>query len=330
MIPDKIKTLFEFINFLDENKETFTGYNDNFDKAISLRKEQSNFNPNKSFSDRIEYEKLDKLKKKEFDKVCKNVTKTINKKVTDLGIQKYNNVWYFGSEDELKKKATFEDLFIIKDHLNKYFEFRDVGYHYFHQIFFEDLDRFLIDIADYFGNKYKDKFKDNPIKINDLADAIESFNKTGKTNFSISLDNFFKDDRQQSKVKIPVEPQQIPKNKKPGRKSVEVKEAEEYLQKFDLPENKVKFLNALKNDYSDATPKIFNHVMIALNELGYLKPASKTEYRQAFEKALSREPQSKQNFDKQFEIDPSTLKNTKFYEGIKSNIREIIQSKTLA
>lgn len=124
------------------------------------------------------------------------------------------------------------------------------------------------------------------------------------------------------------EPHQETK-KKPGRKSVEVKEAKEYLQKFEFPESKVKFLNALKKEYADATPKTFNHVMIALNDLGYLKPATKTEYRQAFEKALSREPQSKQNFDKQFEITPSTLKNTNFYEGIKSNILEIIQSKTL-
>lgn len=119
------------------------------------------------------------------------------------------------------------------------------------------------------------------------------------------------------------------KKNKPGRKRVEVKEAKEYLQHFELPENKIKFLTALKMEYAKVKPQIFNHVIIALNEMGYLKPATKTEYRKAFEKALSREPQSKQNFDKQFEINPSTLKNTKFYEGIKRNIVEIIESKPL-
>ncbi|MGO3812988.1 hypothetical protein [Mesonia sp.] len=213
MIPIKINTLFEFIDFLDEKKETFILYNGNFDKAIAFNKEKLNFNPKNSFSDRIEYEKLDKLKNKEFDKVWRNVTILINKKATDLGIQKVYNAWYFGSEYELKNKATFEDLSIIKEHLDTYFAFRDVGRHYFNQIFFSDLDRFLIDIAEYFGNKYNDKFKDNPKKINDLAEAVEHLKKTGEITPPIPLDNV-DINRQQSNIQAPPEPQQKPKKKK--------------------------------------------------------------------------------------------------------------------
>lgn len=116
-----------------------------------------------------------------------------------------------------------------------------------------------------------------------------------------------------------------PQKKKPGRPSVKVKHAKEYLQNFELPENKIKFLKALKIEYSNVNHKTFNHLMIALNEMEYLKPATKTEYRKAFEKALDRKSQTKQNFDKQFKDKTDPI----IYDGIKSRISNIIQSQTL-
>ena len=108
---------------------------------------------------------------------------------------------------------------------------------------------------------------------------------------------------------------QLPEGKR-GRKPTKIYGAKYYLNKFQSPENKNKFLDFLKIEYKNVKPKEFNQLIKVLFDGGFLKPAENKEYKEAFEKALGRIPQSKQNFNKQFRADP----DEKIYKLIKQAI----------
>jgi|GEM_PF-6588660 len=165
MIPDKIQDLFKFIDFLDDNKETFYKYNTNFDNAIKLRSQKSKLKPKEKFADRVDAKRLQKEKNEEFDKVFKNVTQPITDKITDLGFKVQNHFWNFGDETGLQNKATCEDLTIINSQLSKYFKFREDGRAYFCDRLFSDLDKFLTGLADYFGQEYPDELKEKILSV---------------------------------------------------------------------------------------------------------------------------------------------------------------------
>ena len=234
-------------------------------------------------------------------------------------------------EDELKRlqsNAISELSFSTDEQMQKQLKRLD---------FINQFDRFF----EFFRNFYV-KYENNQysgIDISDFKLKMESCfycNIPEKGNFDIYfLDNLMEDLIIKSAIfdglKYQLEqlaPQQKIIRKKPGRQNANIKEAKEYLSKFDLQENKEKFLIELRKEYSNTPPKTFNHLMTALNEMGFLKVATKNEYRLAFEKALDREAQSKQNFNSQF----GNLKNVDplFYKSIKSRIEDIIQSEALA
>ncbi|CAM4182133.1 hypothetical protein [Zobellia nedashkovskayae] len=111
--------------------------------------------------------------------------------------------------------------------------------------------------------------------------------------------------------------------KKAGRPKAVVKEAKEYL-KFELEENKAKFITELTNQFSKADIRIFNELMKILSNQGIITNATNKEIKESFEKALGRKPQSQQNFDKQFKAGESADS-----KKILKKINEIINDNTI-
>lgn len=112
------------------------------------------------------------------------------------------------------------------------------------------------------------------------------------------------------------------KHKKRGRKATEIKDAKDYLQNFYSEEHKTRFLQELKIKYQKSPHVIFNHVIRALKDRGYLEIATNIEIKEAFEKALDREGQSQQNYNNQSD---SALNSGKEYDEIKKNILLIFE-----
>ncbi len=111
--------------------------------------------------------------------------------------------------------------------------------------------------------------------------------------------------------------------KKVGRKKAEVREAKEYLKKFVNEIHKEKFISELKNLYQSSDHFTFNLLIKVMIDLGYLEPITRVALKKSFEKALDREKQSQQNFNKQFN---QNLKDTIEYKNLYSKISGVFES----
>ncbi|WP_157757600.1 hypothetical protein [Pseudalgibacter alginicilyticus] len=140
------------------------------------------------------------------------------------------------------------------------------------------------------------------------------------------LENWLIDKEEFYKLSKFEEPTPSKPAKRSGRPKTEIKNAIWYLDKFQLDENKAKFLKILNEKYKGVEAKTFNHLIMVLKDRLYLKPASNIEYRESFTEAIEPIVQKKQNFDKFFRDntpDPTT------YKIIKEQIDAIIKENTL-
>lgn len=80
-----------------------------------------------------------------------------------------------------------------------------------------------------------------------------------------------------------------------GRKKVEVKNAKDYLTFDDM--NKDKFIDLLKEEYSNCEPKEMNHLILVLLEKAYLKKVTNKELKESFCEILNVK-QTQTNFNK--------------------------------
>ncbi len=118
---------------------------------------------------------------------------------------------------------------------------------------------------------------------------------------------------------------ELTKKGKPGRKKTMTKKAREYLKGFIAKENKDKFLVELKSEYKGVEPKAFNHLIIALKQMGKLKEVSNKAIKESFEIAIEPKKQNQSNFNATLKKAP----DAKIIKSIKQTINEIIEKNTL-
>lgn len=154
----------------------------------------------------------------------------------------------------------------------------------FFEIEFLKNELFLID------EKIKDVSISNKLQLEKYRKHIELLLSEGTESD--------KQERSESKNKI-------------GRKKVEVKNAKDYLTFNDM--NKAKFIDLLKEKYSNCEPKTMNHLILVLLEKEYLEKVTNKELKESFCKILNVE-QSQTNFDRCMNgnsIDESLIKSIK-------------------
>src|SRR5699024_4732133 len=98
-----------------------------------------------------------------------------------------------------------------------------------------------------------------------------------------------------------------------------------YLKGFELDENKDKFLRELQNEYKGVSPKVFNHLIIALKKTERLKEASNKALKESFENAIKPENQNQSNFNATLSKDP----DEQIINSIQQKIKEIINENAL-
>lgn len=159
MIPDRIKDLFQFIDFLHSNIEDFNKSNDLIKELSELGQKRSQLKQNESFKDKIEYDKIQNEISKKFDVLKQNVTLKIITKANDLKLLdngRNANELSLSYKDvtTLKEMVKPEDLNTILERETKYLEFRkqtnkenylSLGF------FFSDLDEYIVDLFGFFS-----------------------------------------------------------------------------------------------------------------------------------------------------------------------------------
>lgn len=161
MISGKIKSLFQFIDFLHSNIEHFKQYDDILMELYDLNRKRSQLKPNDNYKEMLAYKKVDAEIKMKFEQINKNIIQVINDKAKDLNIwdlKDFATIYNFNSAAICDLHNNFDESDISEIILfkEKYTEFRtDTNSNYFQDIFFNSLDSLLNELFEFFNETSK-------------------------------------------------------------------------------------------------------------------------------------------------------------------------------
>lgn len=192
MITNRIKALFNFIEFLNSNTENFKQYDEVINELYLLDKQRNNFNAKANFTEKLKYDEVQTEIKDKFNIIKENIIIPIKSKATELNVCNFENEplynWYRVETEIYNLKENFkkEDVAVINNYKNKYLEYRTKtkGEAFFSlDFFFSDLDRILKTLFDFFKESKENEFEafeTKIIQVNDISEAITLFNKGHK------------------------------------------------------------------------------------------------------------------------------------------------------
>jgi hypothetical protein len=199
MIPPKIQSLFDFINFLNTNKDEYIlKYIPLCAELEILDKERSKLKPRSNYLDKIEYDKIQSIIKVKFEPLVEFVHKPILNKLKELGIWAGDDVctsiWNLNSDAVFNFRDNFsqEDIEEIMGFKLKYIDFRTQTNSNFLglQFVFSDLDEIYKALFDFFKDTDKnefDNFETKTINATSIQEVVKGLiaNKGKNVNFSI-------------------------------------------------------------------------------------------------------------------------------------------------
>lgn len=219
----KIKTLFQFIDYLHSNIENFNQYNDLIKELESLNKVRSNLKPEQNYKDKLQYNKVQAEIENKFKTLQHNTANLIKAKAKKLNVCSFENEPNYnfnGIETEirqLKDNFSNENLTEIFKHKSQYIEYRSQTHGTFLslQFFFDELDEIAKSLFDYFKDTEQNEFEAFEIKaipVNSIAEAIQGFKK-GQTKFTLPSSFLFNTSSNEQPQKQALPPQQTEKQK---------------------------------------------------------------------------------------------------------------------
>ena len=196
MITDKIKALFQFIEYLHSNIDNFNQYNGLIKELDQLNEERNQLKPRNNYKDKQQYDEVQAEFESKFKDLQDNTANLIKAKAKELNVCNFDTEPNYSFNDveteirQLKDNFSNKDLPEIFRHKSLYLEYRSQthGTFYSLQIFFDKLDKIAKSLFDYFKKDTEqnefEPFETKAIPVNSIAEAIQRF-KQGQTKFSL-------------------------------------------------------------------------------------------------------------------------------------------------
>lgn len=205
MIPQKIKAFFEFIDFLDQNKNNYIEkYIPLCEKLKELDMQRNLLKPNNNYKDKESYDIIQKEISEKMVPIKENIYKPITNKLKELGIWagdvNYTSVWNNNISEISHFKRTFikDDIKEIFKYKQKYLNFRTETNSNFLclSFIFSDLDQLLKELFDFFKDTNENEFKSfeaKTIEVKSITEIAQDYKeKIGKNvKFSIPAESIF-------------------------------------------------------------------------------------------------------------------------------------------
>lgn len=203
MIPRKILSLFELIDYLDENRiEYIEKYIPLCDEIENLRKQSSKLKPNNNYADKQKYDIIQNEINEKFSLVLINVCTPISEKLKELciwsGDEVCSSIWNNNYSTISNFKANFspEDISPVMIYKKKYLIFRiETNTNFLClQLIFSELDELLKVLFEFFSdtddNEFA-KFEVKTISVDSIGEVIRSYleDKSNNVKFSIPIRN---------------------------------------------------------------------------------------------------------------------------------------------
>lgn len=206
MIPEKIKILFEFIDYLDENKsEYIEKYIPLCNELKILDTERNNLKPSENYSDKQKYDSIQNQIEKKFSPITTNIYNPITNKLKELeiwsGDKAYSSIWNNNISEitEFKRNFKSEDIKTVIEYKQKYLKFRtETNSDFLCLTFiFNALDDILKQLFDFFKDSKEnefDSFETKTIQVDSFEKVAKGLveNKGKNVKYNIPDDTLFK------------------------------------------------------------------------------------------------------------------------------------------
>ena len=218
MIPEKIKTLFDFIDYLDERKpEYIDKYIPFCDELTNLDIQRSKLKPKSNYIDKQKYDEIQKTIIEKFQPITQNIYIPVLNRLKELkiwsGDDAFTSIWNNNSSAiyEFKESFESEDIAKVLAYKQKYLNFRKETNSNFLclQFVLSNLDEILKELFDFFKDTSENEFESfetKTVEVESIDDAIKGFvdNKGKDVRFSIPQESLF--DYQNVKQYLPQPP----------------------------------------------------------------------------------------------------------------------------
>jgi len=202
MIAPKIKALFQFIEYLHSNIDSFNLNNDLIKELELLAEERKKIIHKRTFKDKLKYDEVQAEIETKFKTLQGNTANLIKAKAKELNICNFDNRFHYsfnGIEtdiDQLKENFSKDDLPEILKHKQQYIEYRTKTHKTFLSLgfFIDRLDEITKSLFDYFKETEQNEFENfetKAIPVNDIDEMIKlsQFGKFQKFTLTNSLFN---------------------------------------------------------------------------------------------------------------------------------------------
>lgn len=203
MIPLKIQALFDFIEFLDNNKKEYIKkYIPLCLELEALDEQRHKLKPRKNYKDKQEYDNIQLEIKNKFEPIRTNIhTPILNflkEKEIWNGDDVFVSIWNNNIDviTEFTRNFNHEDVEQVFKHKRMYLTFRtEVKTGFFGLGFvFSNLDEILKELFDFFKDTNENEFEGfekKSLEVNSIVDALISFkeNRNENVKFSIPIDS---------------------------------------------------------------------------------------------------------------------------------------------
>lgn len=205
MIPKEIQALFEFIDFLGENKQEYIEkYIPLCNELEELGNQRSTLKPNENYKDKQSYEHIQNQITEKFTPITENIYKPITNKLKELGIWPGDDPFVsihnnnISSIEDFKRNFTKEDVETVMQYKQKYLNFRIETNSYFLclELIISCLDEIMKELFDFFKDTKEnefDSFEAKTIEVKDFSEIAKSIQESKGKNvkFAIPNETFF-------------------------------------------------------------------------------------------------------------------------------------------
>jgi len=216
MIPEKIKSIFKFIDFLDKNKEEYIQkYLPLCNELKKIKEQQNQLEPNKNFVEKQKFDELQNVIEKDFEIIHSNVYLPITNRLKELNIwsgdQAYASIWNNNIEaiSNFKRNFESEDVLEVLSYKEKYLHFRNQTNSDFLSLslIFSSLDEILKELFEFFNvsdKKEFEKFESKIIEVDSIEEAIKGFKENnGNVRYSIPTKVLYNNSAKEKITKSP-------------------------------------------------------------------------------------------------------------------------------
>jgi hypothetical protein len=199
MIPPKIQALFDFIDYLDNNKKEYIEkYIPLCNELDALDKQRHNLKPKNNYKDKQEYDKIKSIIEEKFGPITTNIHEPIFNTLRKFeiwdGDYAYASIWNNNISviSEFTRNFESEDILQVLRYKQMYLSFRaetNTGFLGL-SVLFNDLDEILKELFDFFKDTDENEFEGfeaKTIEVNSLEEVLKSFKDKNVENLKYSL-----------------------------------------------------------------------------------------------------------------------------------------------